>query len=398
MNSKQALKGAQDNVVSKTGVATPRVFTFNRKLLTAIAATLALSATALPAAATNWWTMTPTLTIGTASINVLNMGATGNGVTDDTAAIQAAINALPASGGTVVIPNGTYMINALTGLNLRSHVRLSMWGGAYLKAIPNNATRYNIVKAWNVNNVEIVGGNVVGERTQHQGTTGEWGYGINISGSSNVFVHDIGVSNSWGDGILVGATGSGSTAVLSANVTLLRVTSTNNRRQGLTICPATQVYVVNSTFSNSNGTAPQSGIDIEPQTQGTTQQIRLENITLSGNVGNGLEMHENVSNVTLNKVTSENNQGFGVYANGPNGLTITNSDLTENYLFGVDIAGNTTNVQLAGNTINWNGDAWFYANNQSIFTPGWVPRDITIATSATDITQSNNVVSPLRTN
>ncbi len=44
--------------------------------------------------------------------NVRNFGATGDGITDDTAAIQAAINAIPSTGGTVYIPAGTYRINS----------------------------------------------------------------------------------------------------------------------------------------------------------------------------------------------------------------------------------------------------------------------------------------------
>lgn len=45
-------------------------------------------------------------------INVKDFGATGDGATDDTTAIQAALTASPASGGTVFFPAGTYIISA----------------------------------------------------------------------------------------------------------------------------------------------------------------------------------------------------------------------------------------------------------------------------------------------
>lgn len=394
MKSKKLLKS--ETVNNGGSHANKRNFNLNppRKSLMIAVASLALSAVALPASATNWWTQTPTLSIGSTVINVQNMGAIANGVTDDTAAFQAAFNALPASGGTVVVPNGTYMINALVGISMPSHSRLSMDASAVLSAIPNNAERSWVVKVWNVNNVEILGGHIVGERVGHTGTTGEWGYGIDVEGSSTVSVHDIGLSNCWGDGMVVSATGSGSTAVLSTGVTINRVTSTNNRRQGLTIGPSQQVYVVNSSFTDSNGIAPQAGIDIEPATQGSTSQVRIENSVLSNNVGNGLEMHANVSGVVLTTTTAENNQGYGVFDDGADNTQITSNLLSENYLFGVDMAGTTTDVQIVNNTITWNGDAWFYAHNESIFTEGWDPRDITIESSTSDISLANNTISP----
>lgn len=44
-------------------------------------------------------------------INVLDYGALGNGSHDDTSNIQAAINAVPNTGGKVFFPRGTYMLN-----------------------------------------------------------------------------------------------------------------------------------------------------------------------------------------------------------------------------------------------------------------------------------------------
>ncbi len=396
MKNTTALQSAQGNFNPKTGAFILNRFnSISRRKVLAAAASLALSAVTLPAFATNWWTQTPSVSIGSAVVNVVNFGASGNGAMDDTNAFQAAINALPSTGGTVIVPTGTYMINALKSVSLRSHVRLSLASNAYIKAIPNSSDRYWIIKAFQVNNVEIVGGHIVGDRTSHHGTVGEWGYGLLIQGSSKVYVHDITVTNSWGDGIIVrGINWDNGAVTPSTSVTLNRVKADNNRRQGLSICPANQVYVVNSSFTNSNGAAPQGGIDIEPQTQGVTSQVRIENTVLSNNAGNGLEVHNNVNGVTLYKVTAQNNKGFGVFTSGPTNVSITNSNLSQNYLFGVDIAGVTNYVTIANNTINYNFDSWFYDHGVSIFTEGWDPRDIEVASTAGHVTQSNNVISP----
>ena len=46
------------------------------------------------------------------TVSVIDFGATGNGTTDDTAAIQAAINALATTGGIVLIPPGIYKVSS----------------------------------------------------------------------------------------------------------------------------------------------------------------------------------------------------------------------------------------------------------------------------------------------
>ena len=50
-------------------------------------------------------------------VSVKDFGAVGNGVADDTAAVQAAISAVSALGGTVVFPNGEYKVTAPTTLS-----------------------------------------------------------------------------------------------------------------------------------------------------------------------------------------------------------------------------------------------------------------------------------------
>ena len=50
----------------------------------------------------------------------------------------------------------------------------------------------------------LSGGRIIGDRDNHLGTTGEWGHGIMIRGSSRVTVRDIHISRCWGDGVSIG--------------------------------------------------------------------------------------------------------------------------------------------------------------------------------------------------
>lgn len=56
-------------------------------------------------------------------INVRDYGATGDGVTDDTASIQAAVDAAAIGGGSVFVPRGTYLVNGT--VNILSSVKLT---------------------------------------------------------------------------------------------------------------------------------------------------------------------------------------------------------------------------------------------------------------------------------
>lgn len=73
--------------------------------------------------------------------NVRQYGATGDGQTDDTAAIQAAMNAVPASGGTIIFPSGTYIVapTKTKGIVVRSNLRIAGSGeGSVIKIKDHN--------------------------------------------------------------------------------------------------------------------------------------------------------------------------------------------------------------------------------------------------------------------
>ena len=66
-------------------------------------------------------------------VSIKDFGAVGDGVTDDATAIQLAINALPASGGIVLFPPGTYRLTATqTVSGTACHIVLSSRQNVYL--------------------------------------------------------------------------------------------------------------------------------------------------------------------------------------------------------------------------------------------------------------------------
>jgi hypothetical protein len=76
------------------------------------------------------------------NVRAVQFGAKGDGVTDDTAAIQAALTAAAASGGgTVFVPAGTYVISNLL---IDSYVTLAGEGGATVLSGKSGATGYMI--------------------------------------------------------------------------------------------------------------------------------------------------------------------------------------------------------------------------------------------------------------
>lgn len=71
------------------------------------------------------------------TVSVKDFGAVGDGITDDAAAIQAAINSLDARGGTILFPKGTYMVSTGITLKTRAELRGSDRNNCTIRALPS---------------------------------------------------------------------------------------------------------------------------------------------------------------------------------------------------------------------------------------------------------------------
>lgn len=88
-------------------------------------------------------------------VNVVNYGAVGDGVTDDTEAIQAAVDAAEESGSTLFIPDGMYLVSTIW---ISSNIQIL--GTGTLKAYP---IRYDVTVApitAGSNTVEVTNGSI----------------------------------------------------------------------------------------------------------------------------------------------------------------------------------------------------------------------------------------------
>ncbi|GAA3410699.1 right-handed parallel beta-helix repeat-containing protein [Paenibacillus hodogayensis] len=219
-------------------------------------------------------------------VSVKDYGARGDDNTNDTAAINAAIAAVfGAGGGTVYVPKGTYLIDAVRppgsgagGVQLKSNVSLVLDQGAVFQALPNNQGTYMIISIFDCVRASVIGGTLIGERYTHTGTTGEWGMGIHIQRSQQVFVQGVNIRDCWGDGFYVRA----------SSGTIVNCVCDNNRRQGMSIVSANNLYINGCVFQNTNGALPEAGVDIEPDNAADhVRHVVFENCQFLNNAGRG---------------------------------------------------------------------------------------------------------------
>lgn len=329
-------------------------------------------------------------------------GARGDGVSDDTTAIQRAIDAVGGTGGTVSIPAGTYRINPVAvgsggnhGLSLRSYMTLRMAPGAILKSLPTAEGTYALILAAGITQASVVGGTLEGDRAIHTGTSGEWGMGLSIVGSTFITAEGVTAKECWGDGFYVSGA--------SAHIALCNVVADHNRRQGLSVTRVDTMVVRNSTFKNTTGALPEAGIDIEPNSGETVANLTIQDCLVQNNAGGGIMAGPPVAfaglsflvNVVIDRNTVTGNGLNPVDGNIKDGVQISNCDgvvvsrnqITANTGRGILLRNSATRTTLTGNAVTgtlglpgqgyWSGGGIYLSS-----CPNSVVRDNTVTGNA----------------
>ena len=108
------------------------------------------------------------------AINVVDYGATGDGSTDDSAAIQSAVNA----GNEIIFPAGTYIAK---NIDLTANQCLRLQQGAVIKLKSGTTTAEYLFKINAIDNVRIFGGKIDGN---YSGMAGQKPHVILIVGNN----------------------------------------------------------------------------------------------------------------------------------------------------------------------------------------------------------------------
>jgi hypothetical protein len=190
-------------------------------------------------------------------------GAKGDGVTDDTEAFNKMI---ASDNDSFYVPQGTYMIDGSVSIKMKSNSSMLLHNAAILKCIPNNLERYVIVKIEDCENVSISGGVILGDREAHDGTTGEWGMGIDVRTSKNVSISNMEISHCWGDCICI-ACKSDPNVIAGSNrsedVKIVDCYLHHNRRCGISIIGCVGGLIQNVKVTDVSGTPAEEGIGFE---------------------------------------------------------------------------------------------------------------------------------------
>jgi hypothetical protein len=216
-----------------------------------------------------------------AEVSVRDFGARGDAIALDTAAFQ---QALGSGDRTIRVPAGDYLISKL---EIPSNTILVLEPGVTLR---DSGELSEIERLINIRteNVRIIGqgARILADRSDY--TTGEQRHGVFIFGARNVDIAGLESSSHGGDGFYIG----GPSATPATDISITGCRADDNRRQGLSIVSGVNVFVADCELTNTRGTAPEFGIDVEPNNPlDELRDIVIVRPQTSRNAGGGVSIY-----------------------------------------------------------------------------------------------------------
>lgn len=207
---------------------------------------------------------------------------------DATTNLQAALDS---GASKLVVPNmGTPWIVA--PIHLRSNQEIVFEDGVVLEAIKGGfkKPKDSLVNGFNVSNVVLRGSNVIWRMHKRdyqdpdQYKRAEWRHTLNLLSCSNVQVIGLTLQSSGGDGVYVGS--ARQPFDFCQNIVIRNCRIEDQHRQGISVISVRGLLIEDCVIRDTAGTAPQAGIDFEPNSPGQwLQDIIVRNCRFENNRG-----------------------------------------------------------------------------------------------------------------
>jgi len=208
--------------------------------------------------------------IGTAAVfNVVDFGATGDGVTDDAPAFRDAIAAADAAAGsTVYVPAGTYLVDRTTQnefgvIDLTDVTDVIISGDGPASVVKQRPKNWNTVLEPSMfgclrcTDVTFADLTLDGSRFDAGAAGHEQVHAIEVASAQDVFIHDVTFVHAFGDGVQIRGEGD----ALTTNVDVRDSAFDTNGRSGVSIQGGTrQLELTGNHFAG----AFDQDIDFEP--------------------------------------------------------------------------------------------------------------------------------------
>ncbi|AYV78030.1 MAG: hypothetical protein Edafosvirus4_14 [Edafosvirus sp.] len=229
-----------------------------------------------------------------------------NNTSDISLVLQSVIDGTDQIGGTILLKEGTYVLNQ--PIVLKNLVHLKGEGIDETIIIASDYGSQGLIQAQTINNTAISNMTLDGNKYLQNNDNGK--HGIDIQGCNNVYIGHLKIVDFQGHGIYAHG--------MNELIDISNIVSKNNDLNGITIIETYIGLIQNSIIINNSC----DGIRLVC----LTTSAKVTNSHISNNNGDGISINQSYPIILMDNVI-ENNDGNGIFTDNSNDIIVRNNTI-----------------------------------------------------------------------